>query len=62
MINKLLLTKLICSAESDLLEQQLFCDDARRMSALEWLAVSNFLATIVGRSLHFHPTTRAASV
>ncbi|XHO63602.1 hypothetical protein BCC1697_000013 [Burkholderia gladioli] len=60
LINKLLLTKLICSAESDLLEQQLFCDDARRMSALEWLAVSNFLATIVGRSLHFHPTTRAA--
>ncbi|MBN3534237.1 TniQ family protein [Burkholderia cenocepacia] len=47
LINKLLLTKLICSAESDLLEQQLFCDDARRMGALEWLAVSNFLATIV---------------
>ncbi|OAJ60558.1 hypothetical protein A6V36_01830 [Paraburkholderia ginsengiterrae] len=47
-------------AEPDLIEQQLFCTKVRRISALEWLAVSNFLSTTISRSYHFHPTTKAA--
>lgn len=60
LVNQLLVATVLGTRESDFLEQQLFCAEARQMGALEWLAVSNFLATIAGRSLHFHPTARAA--
>lgn len=59
LVNQLLVATVLDTRESDFLEQQLFCAEARQMGALEWLAVANFLATIAGGSLHFHPTARA---
>ncbi|RKT25622.1 TniQ protein [Paraburkholderia sp. RAU2J] len=60
LISKQISAAVLEVAETDLIEQQLFCTKVRRMSPLEWLAVSNFLSTIVTRSHHFHPTTKSS--
>jgi hypothetical protein len=60
LISKQVVAAVLEIAETDLIEQQLLRSEARRMSALEWLAVSNFLSTIVTRSHHFHPTTKSS--
>lgn len=59
LINKLLTAAVLGVGDSDLFDEQHVYAQARRMSALDWLAVSNFLATFAGRSPRFHPIARA---
>lgn len=60
LISKQILAALREVAERDLIEHQVFRAEVRRMSALQWLAVANFLSTMVAQSRHFHPTSKCA--
>lgn len=60
LISKQIIAALREVTEPEFIEHELFRVEVRRMSALEWLAVANFLSTMVAQSRYFHPTGKSA--